>query len=737
MARLNIDFYKSEYQKDTISGIDRVIRGYIMAVGKEDCDKVIEYDPREEVFMHLSSLRKSTISWYPFKEESTVLEIEGGFGSLTGALCEKAAHVVVTEASLFVAKAIEKRYEKRENLDIYVGDVEDITFSELFDYIVLVGLIEKVSGSGTEDMRYVQYLRRLTKFLKPEGKFLIAENNLYSVQLLKNEENQLIHNKEKRGFHRKQLQNIVKNAGLEYQKFYYPMPDYRIVGSVYSDECFPDANEWEQLESYEPDKKTFIREEMDILNVLVENEQFPFFANSFFLEAGRTAKLSEVKSIVVLSEINVDKKNAEVLQKELKSRSEVIMEQLRIKPMTIEIDQDRQYLEPVIRVQLDLLKHLKRVCDKHDLQFFMIYGTLLGAVRHGGLIPGDDDIDVALPREDYNKLLKLNDEFTGEYFLQTPWNDNCFFGGYIKLRNKNTTAISPQNWWVDCCEGIAIDIFPLDNGYCNQYMEKWKEKRLCFYQRLLYAKSYGFFSRFLDMPLPIWKFYKYLGKPFTREKLADKLNFIMAEGDNKKESPFGVFAHYTRGRSYRKLSRESFNEVIDLAYEDMLLPAPAGRYEILYMLYGADYLTPSIWCEGKRRHGFYVADVPYQEYKKRFTGLMRSVPADKEIVLFGDGLLFEAYFKRYKDKYIPKHIVLMEEECVAEKVHGIKTERFQDFNPKEKTKIYPVICSIYIREAEAILQQAGYEEYYIFVQNREWLLLANPSFALREIKGSE
>lgn len=127
----------------------------------------------------------------------------------------------------------------------------------------------------------------------------------------------------------------------------------------------------------------------------------------------------------------------------------------------------------------------------------MICGTLLGAVRYGGRIPGDDDIDVALLREDYNKLLEYSDEFFGEYFLQTPWNDNCFYGGYLKLRNTNTTAIHPQNWWVDCCEGIGIDIFPLDSGYKNNILENGK-KREYFYYKDFYLQKHMVFQEFQE-----------------------------------------------------------------------------------------------------------------------------------------------------------------------------------------------------------------------------------------------
>ena len=74
-------------------------------------------------------------------------------------------------------------------------------------------------------------------------------------------------------------------------------------------------------------------------------------------------------------------------------------------------------------VILDLIVEFDSVCRKHNLRYFLDSGSLLGAIRHGGFIPWDDDIDVTMPREDYEKFIRLNDEFKHPYFLQTPYSD--------------------------------------------------------------------------------------------------------------------------------------------------------------------------------------------------------------------------------------------------------------------------------------------------------------------------
>ena len=114
-------------------------------------------------------------------------------------------------------------------------------------------------------------------------------------------------------------------------------------------------------------------------------------------------------------------------------------------------------------VEIDLLLEFERVCKKHNLRFFLFWGSLLGAVRHGGFVPWDDDTDVVMPRADYEKLLLLQEEFTHPYFLQTPYTDNGYFYAHAKLRNSNTTAWDRPFAYQGTNFGIFLDILPLDS----------------------------------------------------------------------------------------------------------------------------------------------------------------------------------------------------------------------------------------------------------------------------------
>lgn len=114
---------------------------------------------------------------------------------------------------------------------------------------------------------------------------------------------------------------------------------------------------------------------------------------------------------------------------------------------------------------LDILEVVDRICQKYDIKYWLSSGTLLGAIRHGGFIPWDDDLDIEMLKEDYVKLLKiLPNELPGNLSLQTSDTDKNYVAPYAKIRDLNTqikeTGHKDQNYKF---KGVYIDVFYLES----------------------------------------------------------------------------------------------------------------------------------------------------------------------------------------------------------------------------------------------------------------------------------
>lgn len=296
MAVLYTDFYK-DTGNSKISDTDMAVHGYVFSEEVQDYEKVLRDEGRFPVYLALSELRRGLFNWYDFRRDARLLEIGGGYGALTGLFCEKTSEVVVTERSLYRAQIMEKRYEDVDNLSIYAGDIMEMEFDEGFDYIILTGILER-AGRGTFDKEtYAGYLRALRKFLKPGGILLAAVDNRYGLRYFAGMKN--IHtgkvfdsirrypegNRGAHSFTRKEIDQIWELAGYGTKKVYYPLPDYRLPQLIYTDQYLPENNLRERLIPYYPDHVSMLFNENILYDDLVENDVFPFFANSFLVEA--------------------------------------------------------------------------------------------------------------------------------------------------------------------------------------------------------------------------------------------------------------------------------------------------------------------------------------------------------------------------------------------------------------------------------------------------------------------
>lgn len=138
------------------------------------------------------------------------------------------------------------------------------------------------------------------------------------------------------------------------------------------------------------------------------------------------------------------------------------------------MDYDLKKLQSII---LYIAKEVKRICDKNDIDYTMIGGTLIGAVRHQGFIPWDDDMDFGMTRYNYNRFLKACKIDLGEEFEVVNWNCNSHYeNGFTKIMLKGTEAVEAGKEEIQYPHHIFVDIFPFDNipdSKIKQLRQKW------------------------------------------------------------------------------------------------------------------------------------------------------------------------------------------------------------------------------------------------------------------------
>lgn len=171
-------------------------------------------------------------------------------------------------------------------------------------------------------------------------------------------------------------------------------------------------------------------------------------------------------------------------------------------------------------MEFDLLREFDRVCKRLDLSYFLVCGSALGAVKYGGFIPWDDDIDVAMYREDYEQFCRKAPELLpGHLFVQNFWSDPAFPHIYSKLRNSNTTYIEQAAAQLPINHGIFLDIFPLD-GYPRGRMEG---KLLEFCKRLCVSILLSAYDLPDSGARRLWRFLKLHKCSQTAAKMLDRL----------------------------------------------------------------------------------------------------------------------------------------------------------------------------------------------------------------------
>ncbi len=289
MAIFKLDYYKG---KDLYSDGD--VENELLAIAKSGVRPEEQEDVEFPVLYHFARARENILNWYPFAPGASCLEIGSGCGAITGLLCSRMARVVSNELSKRRAEINYERHKGYDNLEIWVGNLNDMDFGGQFDYVILNGVFEYAESFTPGSDPYGTFLKNVRRFLKPDGVILIAIENRLGLKYfagapedhtdgyfdgIKGYEE----SSGARTFSRGEWEALMTRCGLSHYKFYYPYPDYK-----FPQEIFTDASLKEQ--KYGRPTWNFTKYRMELFGetkmaaTLSEEGVMDRFANSFLIE---------------------------------------------------------------------------------------------------------------------------------------------------------------------------------------------------------------------------------------------------------------------------------------------------------------------------------------------------------------------------------------------------------------------------------------------------------------------
>lgn len=288
-----------KYYSGTDEYSDGNIEDEILEYVKETSDvmEILEKENRWPVLYHLSPVRQNIVEWYPMKDNATVLEVGAGCGAITGALCRKAEKVVANDLSKRRSLINANRNKQYSNLEIYVGNFNDLQLEEKFDYITLIGVLEYANYYTNTKTPYVDFLKHIKAMLKEDGKILIAIENKFGLKYWAGarEDHTGMYYDGIEGYHKtkskvrtfskEELLNLLKEAGYQNMEVYYPFPDYKFPVQIFSDDHLPQAEDLVQSGISYDNSRLFSFNENLVYDELIKEKKFDFFSNSFFVEA--------------------------------------------------------------------------------------------------------------------------------------------------------------------------------------------------------------------------------------------------------------------------------------------------------------------------------------------------------------------------------------------------------------------------------------------------------------------
>ena len=287
---------------------------------------------------------------------------------------------------------------------------------------------------------------------------------------------------------------------------------------------------------------------------------------------------------------------------------------------------DRNTKKEYDAILVRILRKIKEICDENGIKWFLAYGSCLGAVRHKGIIPWDDDVDICMSRPDFDRFVDICRHKNLEGFeLCTSESTEGFYDHWARFVDKNTTLL----WNIErpFVSGIYVDVFPLDGAADGNILGNYK--RYIFWSRVTnFARTNYSCKQFMDWLLhgKLQYFLLALGTTIFRNyclKLGVRKKSTIVRKYDYHESTFTTL--YINVYKHKKniIKKSWIEDTIMVPFEDMLAPIPKGYDAYLTHLYG-DYMTPPPDNQKDDRHIVKFIDLnerlTLEEIKNRLKG---------------------------------------------------------------------------------------------------------------------
>ncbi len=240
--------------------------------------------------------------------------------------------------------------------------------------------------------------------------------------------------------------------------------------------------------------------------------------------------------------------------------------------------------------ELTVLDEIKQICDRHGIRYYLTAGTLLGAVRHGGFIPWDDDADIAMPRRDFDRFAKIcRTELSEGFFYQSEKTEKHYPFYFAKVRKDGTSVSERVLEGVDIHKGCYVDIFPLDKCPRSPRLGRLMFKLVEVCSCAIIAKESGDFVCQYEKrsARTLFALIKKLPRPIQRSLRNGIRKFFGLFTSGRRLATISG----THGHPRETYEREWFEKTVLLPFEGREYPAPHAYRELLTNMYG-DYMTP-------------------------------------------------------------------------------------------------------------------------------------------------